>query len=361
MTLNRFLCLVCILSLFVSGCKKYDQNGSLLHLRTPEARLVGHWLSAEVTQVGTTDSILTDFMASGNLLLDATFSDDRSVVIVNIDEDITYEGLWEFNEDKSVLHLEELTFTKVTGPFYVDGDAVDQTDMAEMALAFLSDGQECNDAIFFSAGTHTVVTDEVMACYNSLTATGSNWILADGTLNHEGFEFAAGDIINDAMASYIEGFVNDEMLGADCMDALTSDCISEIVALILADSGADVEYVEILEPIITGWEDPGLFQALSENCGLDVVRHEVMPTGLDDPTVLGLLADNVLLDLDCDGVDEQLDMVLTASFVSEVKVLDLYWEMLELELDDMQAYQFREYNGESVADFNFLLRFEKQN
>jgi hypothetical protein len=40
--------------------------------------------------------------------------------------------------------------------------------------------------------------------------------------------------------------------------------------------------------------------------------------------------------------------------------MDVYWQILELELDDLQAYQFREYNGETVYDYSFLLRFEKQ-
>ena len=360
MSFHRFLLFFLVIILGAAGCKKYDQNGSLVHLRTPEARLVGNWLSAEVTQVGTADTNLTDFMASSNLLLDATFAEDHSVIIVNVNEDITYEGLWEFNEDKSVLHLDELTFTKVTGPFYTDEDTVDQTAMAEMALSYLSGGQDCNDTIFFASGTNTVVTEEVMACYGSLTATGSNWVLSDGTLNYNGAVFAAGDVINDAMEEYIEGFIDDEMLDEACANALSADCISDIVGLTLNDYGANVEFVEILEPIVSGWDDPGLLQALSDQCGLDVELYEGTPAGLDDPTVLGLLADNVLLDLDCDGVDEQLDMVLTASYVTEVKVLDLYWELLELELDDLQAYQFREYDGETISDFNFLLRFEKQ-
>ena len=102
--------------LLVSGCKKYDQNGSLLHFKTPEARLIGDWRSAEVSQVGTADSNLTEFMASGNLLLDASFQEDHSVTIVNVNDDITYEGTWDFNDDKSVLHLDELTFTKMHMP-----------------------------------------------------------------------------------------------------------------------------------------------------------------------------------------------------------------------------------------------------
>ena len=357
----RFLLFACALGAFATGCKKYDQNGSLLHLKTPEARLIGEWRSAEVSQVGTADSNLTEFMASSNLLLDATFAEDQTVTFVNVNENITYEGIWAFNEDKSVLHLDELTFTKVTGPFYNDSSDVDQTELVQMAFDFLMGDQDCSDTLFFAAGTHTVMTDEVAACVNSLTATGSNWILAEGTLNYNGAVLNAGDVINDAMAEYIEGFVDDELLAASCETDLTADCIAEIVDLTLMDYGANVEFVEILEPIITGWDDPGLFAALSDNCGLDVVRWEGTPAGLDDPAVLGLVADNATLDLDCDGMPETLGLDLAASFVTEVKELDLYWEILELELDDLQAYQFREFDGETVFDFNFLLRFEKQN
>ena len=360
MTSTRFLTLTGLFCLTLAGCKKYDQNGSLLHLRSPENRLVGQWQSAEVTQVGTADTNLTDFLASSNLLLNATFSEDHSVEIVNVNDEITYEGVWEFNEDKSVLHLDELTFTKVTGPFYNDTTGMDQTALVEMAYAFLQGTEECNDTLFFAAGTQTVVTDEVVACYNSLTATGSNWVLAEGTLNYNGSVLNAGDVINDAMAEYIEGFVDDELLSEDCQDALTADCITEIVDLALADYGAVVEFVEILEPIISGWDDPNLLTALADNCGLEVEWYTGQPTGLEDPAVLGLLSDNAALDLDCDGQNETLGLDLTSEFVTEVKDLDLYWEILELELDDLQAYQFREYDGESIADFNFLLRFEKQ-
>ena len=347
--------------LLVSGCKKYDQNGSLLHFKTPEARLIGDWRSAEVSQVGTADSNLTEFMASGNLLLDASFQEDHSVTIVNVNDDITYEGTWDFNDDKSVLHLDELTFTKVSGPFYNDSSDVDQTGLVQMAFDFLMGELDCSDTLFFATGSYTFLTDEVAACVNSLTATGSNWILSEGTLNYNGAVLSAGDVINGAMEEYIEGFADDELLSEDCMEELTGDCISEITNLALDEYGAQVEFVEILEPIITGWDDPGLLQALSDHCDLEVTPWSGTPSGLDDPAVLGLLADNATLDLDCNGVAEPLGLDLTPSFVTEVKVLDLYWELLELELDDLQAYQFREFDGESIFDFNFLLRFEKQN
>lgn len=360
MTPLRFTTAFFLCSLCLWGCKKYDQNGSLLHLRTPEGRLIGNWQSAEVTQVGTADTNLTDFMASSNLLLDATFSEDQSVVIVNVNEGITYEGIWAFNEDKSVLHLDQLTFDEVSGPFYLDQDSVDRADLVQKAYDFLQGQAACNDTLFLAAGTYTVMTDEVMACVSSLTATGSNWVLSSGTLNYNGAVLQAGDVINDAMAEYIEGFVDDELLDEACADDLTADCITEIIQLTLADYGANVEFLTISEPVISGWDDPGLLTALNENCGLDVVWYEGMPTGPEDPAVLGLLADNDALDLDCDGTDEVLGLDVTVSYTTDVKELDLYWEILELELDDLQAYQFREFNGESIFDFNFLLRFEKQ-
>ena len=41
--------------------------------------------------------------------------------------------------------------------------------------------------------------------------------------------------------------------------------------------------------------------------------------------------------------------------------MDVYWQILELEQDDLQAYQFREYVEDvSVFDYSFLLRFERQ-
>lgn len=360
MNFSRFLTLTGLACLTLAGCKKYDQNGSLLHLRSPEKRLEGNWRSAEVTQVGTADSNLTNFLASSNLLLDATFEAEGTVVIVNVNEDIRYEGLWAFNDDKSVLHLDELTFTKTTGPFYTDEDSTDQTALAQAAFDFLLGESDCSDTIFFSAGTYEVMTEEVQACYNSLTATGSNWVLADGELNYNGSVFAAGDVINDAVNEYIEGFIDDELLDESCENDLTPDCIADIVAYTLQDYAANIEFVDITEPLVSGWDDPNLLQALNDNCGLDVVWYSDSPTGLDDPAVLGVIADNPLLDLDCDGVNEQLGQTLAASYVTEVKVLDLYWEVLELELDDFQAVQFREYDEETIADYNFLLRFEKQ-
>ncbi len=361
MPFTRFTTALILLGILIlAGCRKYDQNGSLLHLRTPEARLVGTWSSADISQVGTADTNTTEFMASSNLLLEATFTKEGTVTFTNVNEGIVYEGLWAFNDDKSVLHLDELIFTKVTGPFYNDSAGDDQTALVQMAFDFLQGATDCSDTLFFNAGTYEDATSEVEACFATLTATGANWVLGEGTLNYNGAVLEAGDIINEAMAEYIEGFIDDELLDEACADNLSAACIEAIIDLALADYSATVEYIDISTPLVSGWDDPGLIAALNEHCGLDVVRFTEAPTTLEDPSVLGFIADNATADLDCDGTPETLGLALTSETVTEIKELDLYWEILELELDDFQAQQFREYDGETIADFNFLLRFEKQ-
>jgi|GEM_PF-1382469 len=360
MTFSRLPLFVLALIFSLAGCKKYDQNGSLLHFKSPEKRLVGTWKSVEVNQVGTADTNLTEFLSSSNLLLEAVFEEEGTVTVTNINEEITYDGLWAFNDDKSVLHLDELTFVKTTGPFFLDSSEMDQTELVEQAYDYLLNAG-CNDTLFFATGTHSVVTDDVFACYEMLTATGANWVLSEGTLNYNGSIFNAGDIINEAIEEYIDGFIDDEMLDASCEDELSADCIEQVVALTLQDYNANVAFVETSTPVITGWDDPALLDALLSECGLDVTWYDGTPSGWDDSAVLGLIADNPSLDLDCDGVAEPLGVALESTYVTEVKELDVYWEILELELDDLQAYQFREYDGETIQDFNYLLRFEKQN
>ena len=46
--MTRTLTLACLIGLALGGCKKYDENESFLHLRTPEARLAGSWTSQEI-------------------------------------------------------------------------------------------------------------------------------------------------------------------------------------------------------------------------------------------------------------------------------------------------------------------------
>tara|TARA_B110000503_G_scaffold142791_1_gene240944 strand:- start:174 stop:425 length:252 start_codon:yes stop_codon:yes gene_type:complete len=68
----------------------------------------------------------------------------------------------------------------------------------------------------------------------------------------------------------------------------------------------------------------------------------------EDPILLYWIAANI-------GID------LTSFFIDELKELSIYWKLLELELDDLQAYQFREFDGETIYDYSYLLRFEKIN
>jgi hypothetical protein len=111
--------------------------------------------------------------------------------------------------------------------------------------------------------------------------------------------------------------------------------------------GVDVAYVE-QPPVVSGPLDPALPGVLQALFGLDVTLFVgTFATGSSDPLVLAYLADNG-------------GPALTEQFDGEVKQIDVYWRMLELELDDMQAYQFREYAGEETYDYSFLLRFEKQ-
>lgn len=94
-------------SLALPGCRKYDQDGSLLHLRTPEARLIGTWNSARVQQLGTdADTNITELLSGNNLRLVADFRRDGGVTISKLESDLVYEGSWEFNEDKTILHLD---------------------------------------------------------------------------------------------------------------------------------------------------------------------------------------------------------------------------------------------------------------
>jgi hypothetical protein len=94
--------------------------------------------------------------------------------------------------------------------------------------------------------------------------------------------------------------------------------------------------------------DPNLLGAVAEHCGLNVDIYTGSPEELTDADVLGYVNDNN-------------DFEVTVSYGEQLRVMDVYWQILELELDDLQAYQFREYvEGEGVYDYTFLLRFEKQ-
>ena len=38
----------------------------------------------------------------------------------------------------------------------------------------------------------------------------------------------------------------------------------------------------------------------------------------------------------------------------------MYWKVLELERDDFQAYQFREYDGQDIHQYAYYLKMEKR-
>jgi hypothetical protein len=343
---SRLLLASFAISLAWTSCTKYEQDGSLLHFRSPEKRLVGEWESASVTEVGVdADTNVTEFLTSSNLRLVAMFEADGSVIFENVGEELVYEGEWSFNDDNSVLHL-NLESLKGTGPFFLDEDSLDRTSELEAALAAL----QSNDTLFFTSGTYQDVTSDVIACVNMLSATGLTWTLemgngANGELTVNGVTYTPGDNVSEWVNAVI-----DDSLG-DWMDNGTvsgPDDFDGIVSSIAGDYGATVSYFFQKNPVLTGMNDPNLLSAVAEQCGLVVDIYTGSPEELTDDAVLGYVNDNN-------------DFEVSVSYGEQLRVLDVYWQILELELDDLQAYQFREYvEGEGVYDYSFLLRFEKR-
>jgi hypothetical protein len=321
------------LVLFAFGCTKYEQDGSLLHLRSPERRIVGTWSSVKVDQVGDSDDAnVTELMTSNNLRLDAEFRDDHTVTISKIGEDLVYEGTWEFNEDNSVLHL-DLVFNKALGPFYRDGAGTDYTDLVVSTAATL--GQP--DTLFFLTGSYTDVTNQVYTYLAELSTTTVAWTYNGGA---PFFDYSPGDDITSYMPEFIDGLLAEGLI-------TSATDYAGIIATMSTEYGVNVSYVE-QPPVVSGPLDPALPGVLQAMYGLDVTLFVgTFATGTSDPDVWAYIADN-------DGPQ------LTEQYDGEVKRIDVYWRMLELDLDDMQVYQFREYAGEETYDYSYLLRFEKQ-
>ena len=60
-------------------------------------------------------------------------------------------------------------------------------------------------------------------------------------------------------------------------------------------------------------------------------------------------------------VNDNNAFTVNVTYDEVLRRMDVYWQILELEQDDLQAYQFREYVEDvSVYDYSFLLRFEKE-
>ena len=109
MTPFRILTIAAVLGLTISGCKKYDENEHFLHLRTPEARLTGSWNSTQIMATDTALTTASDFFSPDGQMMTATFDRSGSVTFDQDAQMRSFEGTWTFNDDKSVLHIGELS------------------------------------------------------------------------------------------------------------------------------------------------------------------------------------------------------------------------------------------------------------
>lgn len=326
------LFLTLALASVLGGCKKYEQNGSLFHLRSPEKRIIGTWSSVRVQEVGVeADTNVTELLGSNNLRLTAEFRDDETVTVTNIGENLVYEGIWEFNDDKSILHL-DVQFSDPTGPFFMADDTVDYTDGVVAALPALMTA----DTFFFEAGTLIDVTAEVRPLAEQLMSDFTAWTYEGGS---PFYDYAVGDDVSASMADFITDLLNEGLIASETDWA-------GIVEAMSSEYGVDLSY-QTSPASITGWSDPNLTAALASTFGLNVeLLIGAIASDLEDEAVLVWFQDN-------------LGLSLTRTYSSVEKIIDVYWKMLELELDDMQAYQFREFNGEDIYDYSYLLRFEQ--
>ncbi len=328
--MRNSLLLVAAAAAFAS-CTKYEQNGSLIHFRSPEKRILGTWSSVRVQEVGDeSNQNVTELMGSNNLRLEMTFRDDATVTVENLGEGLVYEGDYLFNEDNSVLQLNVVS-NKTLGPFFWDADSTDYTEFVTEQAAPLFEA----DTFFFAAGTYEDITATTWPYAVQLMSAYTQWTLTGGTWG--GYE--VGDDVTVNVVNFIEDFVNDGIVAS----ADDTDAISQAMLDIY---GISVAFEEV-QPMVTGWDDPNLEALLLSEFGIAAdLFTGVFASDLTDAQVLDWVADN-------EGLD------LTIAYPEETKLLNVYWKILELELDDLQAYQFREYTGEDLYDYSYLLRFEQ--
>ena len=154
-----------------------------------------------------------------------------------------------------------------------------------------------------------------------------------------------GDIITSWVQSTINGSLSDWIDDGSVSD---SEDFDGIVAAIASDYGVEIAYFNQKNPVLTGLDDPNLVSEVLSNCGLAVDMYVGMPEDV--------LSDDVLA-----YVNDNNDFAVSVTYDEVLRLMDVYWQILELEQDDMQAYQFREYvEGVTVYDYSFLLRFEKE-
>jgi len=333
--INKTYLLLLSAALFILGsCTKYDQDGSLFHLRSPEKRILGTWESVRVQEVGVeADTNMTELLGSNNLRLDVEFRDDETVTIFNEGEALTYDGTWMFNEDASIL-LMEVSNMETVGPFYLDSAGMNQNELHQS----YADALMVLDTLIFEAGSYVDITDDVwdlalqlMSTYTAFTYTGGGAF----------FDFQFGDDVTAVMGDFIDDLLSEGLIES-------SEDIEGIIAGMLDEYGVELTFEEVSAEV-SGWDDPNLAAALFATYGISVeVFIGTLATADNDAVILAYIADN-------------LGITLTETFNDQLKELSIYWKILELELDDLQAYQFREYNGEDIYDYSYLLRFEQVN
>lgn len=331
---KTYLLLLSAALLVLGSCTKYDQDGSLFHLRSPEKRILGTWESVRVQEVGVeADTNMTELLGSNNLRLDVEFRDDESVTIFNEGEALTYDGTWMFNEDASILLL-EVSNMETVGPFYLDSAGMNQNELHQS----YADALMVLDTLIFEAGSYVDITDDVwdlalqlMSTYTAFTYTGGGAF----------FDFQLGDDVTAVMGDFIDDLLSEGLIES-------SEDIEGIIAGMLDEYGVELTFEEVSAEV-SGWDDPNLAAALFATYGISVeVYIGTLATADNDAKILAYIADN-------------LGIILTETFNDQLKELSIYWKILELELDDLQAYQFREYNGEDIYDYSYLLRFEQVN
>ena len=331
--------------LVAASCTKYEQDGSLFHLRSPEKRLVGTWTAESVTEIdGTADSTRLAVFDTPNLRLEATFQEAGTFRLINVGEELTFEGSWQFSEDQAVLNLDAVA-TRTLPASFLDQNGVDRATDLESLFADLV----ATSPLFVLEGTFVDATADVLSCAELLQATGIFWYLesglgANGELTVDGDTFYPGDNISLWMQSVIEDSMADWV---EDETATGPDDLEGIVASVYSNYGVQVTYFEQTEPLISGLDDPNLLALVAQECGTAATLVTTYPTSALDDFVLNYAYENFGWLVDPQEREETL-------------ALTLAWELLELELDDMQAYQFASSSASDSTSFDYLFRWEKK-
>lgn len=327
------------------GCTKYEQDGSLFHLKSPEKRLIGNWSAESVTEIEyTTDSTRLLVFDSPNLRLNATFEEDGSLTFENVGEDLVFEGTWTFSDDQAEL-LMELATTRILPPTFLDQNGIDrEADLNDLLLTL-----QATIPLFLQEGSHVDVTNEVLECAELLQSTGLFWYLVNG-LGENGELTVDGDIFypGDNISLWTQGVIEESM--ADWIEEETAtgpDDLEGILASIYNNYGIQVTYNEQTEPLISGLDDPNLLTLVAQECGTVATQVVEYPSSATDDFVLAYAAENLGWSVNPIAEEQALTM-------------SLVWEILELELDDMQAYQLASPMAGDSAIYDYLFRWEKQ-